>query len=221
MMKKIELFLVILTVIFAACFSFAGCFGGSGDQSTGGSTDSAPNPTSESTSVIETGDKDAEIKYNIVLSETEMELDVGESRILKASYGNKALKFESSDSAVATVDQSGNITAKALGTTYITVSAEGKYKICKVTVVKTEWTVVIDGENAITAMAPFNKEYTAAIYKNGDKYYSVVDWTATDGAELTIDGNTVRIFIEGTGVYTLTATYKGVSSSITITVITE
>ena len=59
MMKKIELFMVILTVIFAACFSFAGCFGGSGDQSTGGSTDSAPNPTSESTSVIETGDKDA------------------------------------------------------------------------------------------------------------------------------------------------------------------
>ena len=108
-----------------------------------------------------------------------------------------------------------------MGTAYITVSAEGKYKICKVTVVKTEWTVVIDGENAITAKAPFNKEYTAAIYKNGDKYYSVADWTATDGAELTIDGNTVRIFIEGTGVYTLTATYKGVSASITITVITE
>lgn len=217
MMKKTALFLTILTVIFTACFSLAGCFGGGDNSTGGGSTDSAPNPTS----VTETGDKEAEIKYNIVLSETEIELDVGESRILKASYGNKAVNFESSDSAVATVDQSGNITAKALGTAYITVSAEGKYKICKVTVVKTEWTVVIDGENAITAKAPFNKEYTAAIYKNGDKYYSVADWTATEGAELTVDGNTVRVYIEGTGVYTLTATYKGVSASITITVITE
>lgn len=219
MMKKTALLLMVLTVIFAACFSLAGCFGGD-DNSTGGSNDSQ-GPTSESTSVIETGDKEADIKYNIVLSATEMELDVGESKVLHATYGSKKLDYVSSDNTVATVDASGNITAKALGTAYITVSAEGKYKICKVTVVKTEWKIVIDGENAITAKAPFNKEYTAAIYKNGDKYYSVVDWTATEGAKLTVDGNTVRIYIEGAGVYTLTATYKGVSASITITVITE
>ena len=215
MMKRITLLLAVITVIFAACFSFAGCTDNSGnDSASGGGSDGK---TSES-AIIESGDKDAEIKYNIVLSETEMDLDVGESKVLHASYGNKALTFESSDNSVATVAADGTITAKALGTAYITVSAEGKSKICKVTVVKTEWTIVIDGESAITAKAPFNKEFTAAVYKNGEKYYAVVDWTVTGGAELTVDGNTVRIYIGGTGTYTLTATCKGVSASVAITV---
>ena len=214
MMKRITLLLTVITVIFAACFSFAGCKENSDDSIPGGGADG----TASESSLIESGDKNAEIKYNIVLSATEMELDVGESKVLHASYGNKTLTFESSDNSVATVAADGTVTAKASGTAYITVSAEGKSKICKVTVVKTEWTVVIDGESAITAKAPFNKEFTAAIYKNGEKYYAVVDWTATGGAELTVDGNTVRIYIGGTGTYTLTATCKGVSASVAITV---
>ena len=213
-MKRIALLLTVITVIFAACFSFAGCADNSDDSIPGGGSDG----TASESSLIESGDKNAEIKYNIVLSATEMELDVGESKVLHASYGNKTLTFESSDKSVATVSADGTVTAKASGTAYITVSAEGKSKICKVTVVKTEWTVVIDGESAITAKAPFNKEFTAAIYKNGEKYYAIVDWTATGGAELTVDGNTVRIYIGGTGTYTLTATCKGVSASVAITV---
>ncbi len=220
MMKKTALLLIILTVIFAACFSLAGCFDGD-DNSTGGSTETTPNPTSESTSVIDTGDKDADIKYNVVLSDTEIELDVGESKVLHATYGSKTLKFESSDNAVATVDASGNITAKAVGTAYITVSCEGKNKICKVTVVDTEWTIKIADESVVTARAPFNKEYTATVYKNGEYHYAVVEWKATDGSTLTVDGNTVRIYIEEAGTYTLTASYKGVTTTVTITVISE
>ena len=207
MMKRITLLLIVIAVIFAACFSFAGCKENSGDSIPGGGSDG----TASESSPIESGDKN-------VLSATEMELDVGESKVLHASYGNKSLTFESSDNSVATISADGTVTAKALGTAYITVSAEGKSKICKVTVVKTEWAVVIDGESMITAKAPFNKEFTAAIYKNGEKYYAVVDWSATGGAELTIDGNTVRIYIGETGTYTLTAICKGVSASVAITV---
>lgn len=214
MMKRITLLLTVLAIIFAACFSFAACSDdGSGSDGSSGSKTSV--------SVIDSGDKDAEIKYNIVLSETEIELDVGNSKILHATCGNKPVSFESSDASVAEVSADGNITAKALGTAYITVSADGKTKICKVTVIKTEWTVVIVGESSITAKAPFNKEFTAAIYKNGEKYYAVVDWTITGGAELAADGNTVRTYIETAGNYTLTATYKGVSVSVAITVIAE
>lgn len=231
MMKKTALLLIVLTIIIATCFSFVGCSGGNdGDNSSGGNPvettsettpETTPDSTSESTSVIDTGDKDADIKYNIVLSDTEIELDVGESKILHATYGNKTMSFVSSDNAVATVDASGNITAKAIGTAYITVSCEGKSKICKVTVVKTVWTVEIDGEENVTAKTPFNKEYTAAVYKNGEKCTAVVDWNAANGAELTVDGNTVRIYIDGAGTYTLTATYKGDAKTITITVIAE
>lgn len=213
-MKRITLLLTVLAIIFAACFSFAAC---SDDES--GSDGSSGSKTS--VSVIDSGDKEAEIKYNIVLSETDIELDVGESRILHATCGDKTVSFESSDNSVAEVSADGNITAKALGTAYITVSADGKSKICKVTVVKTEWTVVIDGESAITAKAPLNKEFTAAIYKNGEKYYAVVDWTVSGGAELVVDGNIVRVYTENAGTYTLTATYKGVSASVAITVITD
>ena len=159
MIKRITLLLTVITVIFAGC----------ADNSDGGGSDG----TASESSLIESGDKNAEIKYNIVLSATDMKLDVGESKVLHASYGNKTLTFESSDNSVATVAADGTVTAKASGTAYITVSAEGKSKICKVTVVKTEWTVVIDGESAITAKAPFNKEFTASIYKNGEKYYAV------------------------------------------------
>ena len=219
MMRKTTLLLTVITIIFAACFSFASCSDDSADVSESGSFVSSDTKTS--VSVIESGDKDADIKYNIVLSETEIELDVGESKILHATCGNKPVSFESSDNSVATVAADGTITAKALGTAYITVSADGKTKICKVTVVKTEWTVVIVGESSITAKSPFNKEFTAAIYKNGEKYYAVVDWTVTGGAELTADGNTVRIYAEKAGTYTLTATYKGVSASVAITVIAD
>lgn len=221
MMRKITLLLTVITIIFAACFLFASCSDDSVDVSESGGFVSADAGTSDSVSVIESGEKEAEIKYNIVLSATEMELDVGESKILHATCGNKPVGFESSDNSVATVAADGTITAKALGTAYITVSADGKTKICKVTVIKTEWTVVIVGESSITAKAPFNKEFTAAIYKNGEKYYAVVDWTITGGAELAADGNTVRIYTEKAGTYMLTATYKDVSVSVAITVIAD
>ena len=222
MMKKAALLLMILAVIFATCFSLVGCTDGSGNnEESVESTETTPNPTTESTPVIESGDKDADIKYNIVLSDTDIELDVGESKVLHATYGDKTVKFESSDNTVATVEASGNITAKAVGTAYITVSCEGNTKICKVTVVDTEWAIKIDGESAVTAKSPFNKEYTATVYKNGEYHYAVVEWKATDGAELTVDGNTVRVYIEGAGTYTLTASYKGVTTTVTITVISE
>ena len=85
MMKRITLLLTVITVIFAACFSFAGC----ADNSDGGGSDG----TASESSLIESGDKNAEIKYNIVLSATDMKLDVGESKVLHASYGNKTLTF--------------------------------------------------------------------------------------------------------------------------------
>ena len=104
MMKRITLLLTVITVIFAACFSFAGC----ADNSDGGGSDG----TASESSLIESGDKNAEIKYNIVLSATDMKLDVGESKVLHASYGNKTLTFESSDNSVATVAADGTVTAK-------------------------------------------------------------------------------------------------------------
>ena len=122
---------------------------------------------------------------------------------------------------MATVAADGKITAVAVGTAYIRVYADKQEKICKVTVVKNDWTIKIDCESSITAVNSLNKEFTAVVYKNGEKTAETVVWTISAGAELFTDGNLTRVYTEKTGTYTLTATYKKASASVTIAVISK
>ena len=79
---------------------------------------------------------------NIELSQTELSVKVGETSQLSTTAlpenaSNKNLKWESSDTDVATVDQSGKVTAVAVGTCTITCSAtdlSGVKAVCEVTV---------------------------------------------------------------------------------------
>ena len=131
------------------------------------------------------------------------------------------MTFVSSDSSVATVAEDGKITAAAVGTAYIRVSAGEQEKICKVTVVKNEWTIRIDCESSITAVNSLNKEFTATVYKNGEKTTETVAWTISGGAELFTDGNLTRVYTEKAGTYTLTAKYKKAVATVTIAVISK
>ena len=203
-MRKIIAFLATFIVMATMSVAFVGCGDGSSDGS--GNSSSKGN---------------ANVKYNIVLSATELEIEVGESATLVASCGNKTIAFESTDSSVATVAADGKITAAAVGTAYIRVSAGEQEKLCKVTVVKNEWTIRIDCESSITAVNSLNKEFKAVVYKNGEKTTETVAWTISAGAELFADDNLVRCYIDKAGTYTLAATYKKASASITITVISE
>ena len=79
---------------------------------------------------------------NIELSQTELSVKVGGSLQLSATVlpeyaSNKDVKWESSNADIATVDQSGKVTAVAVGTCTITCSAtdgSGVKAECKVTV---------------------------------------------------------------------------------------
>ena len=77
----------------------------------------------------------------VTLNKASMELAVGASEQLTATISpanatNKGLTWTSSNSSVATVDSSGNVTAIGAGTATITVTTEdgGKTAICAVTV---------------------------------------------------------------------------------------
>ena len=200
-------------MIFATIFAsvcLVGCSGGgNGSASDGGQSSSLP---------AETG---ADVKYNIVLSATELTLEAGESEILYASYGTEKVKFESTDESIATVTDDGTVTAKAAGTAYIKVTAGGKEKICKVTVEKIVWTVEIEGEKTITAANSLNKEFYATVYKNGEKTSAVAEWIIDGGASVYADDNVARAYITSVGTYTLTASYKGATATVVITVISE
>ena len=203
-MRKIIAFLAAFIVMMTLSASLVGC----GDKT----SDESGNPSSSG---------NANVKYNIVLSATELEIELGESEILVASCGNKTLTFVSSDSSVATVAEDGKITAAAVGTAYIRVSAGEQEKICKVTVVKNEWAIRIDCESSITAVNSLNKEFTATVYKNGEKTTETVAWTISGGAELFTDGNLTRVYTEKAGTYTLTAKYKKAVATVTIAVISK
>ena len=78
---------------------------------------------------------------SITLDKTELPLFAGDSTTLKATVApedatNKTLNWTSSDDKIATVDQTGKVTAKAPGTATITAATDGSgvTATCKVTV---------------------------------------------------------------------------------------
>ena len=94
------------------------------------------------------GSKTATCKVTVVipvtsvsLNKTELTIEKGKSEILTATVSpsdatNKAVTWQSSNTAVATVDQNGKVTAKELGNVTITVTTKdgSKTATCSVTV---------------------------------------------------------------------------------------
>lgn len=78
---------------------------------------------------------------SVVLTKTDITLTVGEktnlTAILKPNNTVEEAKFSSNDPAIASVSIGGKVTAKSAGVTYIFASiSNGKYDMCKVTVVE-------------------------------------------------------------------------------------
>ena len=99
---------------------------------------------------------------NIELSQTELSVKVGETTQLSATVlpenaTNKNLKWESSDTDVATVDQSGKVISVAGGTCTITCSAtdgSGVKAECIVTVTNPDNSGTLDGHDYVDLGLP-------------------------------------------------------------------
>ena len=119
--------LIILTLLcFLLVFPFAAC----GDK-TNASDGSASNGAGQSSE---------QTQHTVTLDKEAVTLTVGETTTLTAtvrpiSASGKQRMWSSSNGAVATVDGTGFVTAKTVGTAVITVVVDGVSKECVVTVV--------------------------------------------------------------------------------------
>ena len=159
----------------------------------------------------------------ISLSQTELTLAIGGTATLKATVlptnaTNPAVAWASSDKAVATVDNSGNVTAVGVGETTITVTSVAdptKSATCKVTVTYADVTsVTLDKETL-----DLTKGETAALKATvlPATANQTVTWSSSNEGVATVN-DSGEVTAVGVGEATITATAGDKEATCTVTV---
>ena len=160
----------------------------------------------------------------------DVSLEVGASKQLSATVSpsnatDRAVSWKSSNTAVATVDASGNVKAVKAGTATVTATAGGKSASVKVTVsaqqtiipvqsVSISGTGVSGGRATINVGAGLNLTATVSPSNATDK---TVTWTTSNAAVATVDANgSVRGVKAGNAAITATAGSKTTSVIVTV-----
>lgn len=131
--------------------------------------------------------------------------------IMPADANNKAVTWSTSNNSIVSVDQNGNITAKAVGTATITAKANdgsGKQGCCQVTVLAYVDTVTISGSSSVNVGESI--KLTPAISPENAANRALT-WTSSDASVATVDGsgNVKGIKAGHTVTITATATDRG------------
>ena len=139
----------------------------------------------------------------------------GESKAITATVKpddatNKELTWKSSDESIATVDNTGKVTGKKIGTATITATARdgsGVSGSCTVTVLSAVKTVTVTPANLILGQ---NKSYTlkATVEVFGSGTDTGVTWTSSDTTIATVDATGKVTTTDKVGTVTITATSK-------------
>lgn len=131
------------------------------------------------------------------------------------SATNKTVTWKSSDKTVATVDESGLVTAVGNGTADITATTEdGNFKAtCQVTVEIPELTLSLDKTELTLTQTEEQQKLTATVSDTEEK----VTWLSSDPfvATVTRDG-TVTAIVNGTATITASAGDKTVSCTVEV-----
>ena len=161
---------------------------------------------------------------SVTLSDTTVELNVDGTKQLTAtinpaSVTGKTVAWESSAPTVATVDNTGKITAVSVGTATITATVDGKSATCTVTVkaaTPTQVESVTLSDTAVELNVDGTKQLTATI-NPASVTGKTVTWESSAPTVATID-NTGKITAVGVGTATITATVDGKSATCAVTV---
>lgn len=121
-------------------------------------------------------EKDIQIvieKFDMTLEPSRLSLTVGDSQQLNVTSNSTNIKIYSSDNEeIASVSETGNVTAKMAGTTNINVTINGIKKTCLVTVKNKQ--VVRSSSTSQTTKSNVTDDYsgyTVYITKTGDCYH--------------------------------------------------
>ena len=156
------------------------------------------------------------VKPNLVSEITlaALAIYVGESKAITATVKpddatNKALTWTSSDETVATVDATGKVTGKKIGTATITATAQdgsGVSGSCTVTVLSAVKTVTVTPANLTLGK---NKSYTLTATVDAQPGTDTgVTWTSSDTTIATVDATGKVTATDKVGTVTITATSK-------------
>lgn len=162
----------------------------------------------------------------IAFSSSKASFYVGEKRSLKVVFtpsnaSNKGLTYKSSDKSIATVSESGVVTAKKKGSCTVTaVSDDGGYKAkCTVSVKKKVNVQDVNiTKSSVTVNAGKTKQLTAEIYPDNSSVKDV-KWTVSDKSIASVNSNGLVTAHKG-GVVTVkcTSVDTGVSDKCKVTV---
>ncbi len=128
--------------------------------------------------------------------------------------------WSSNATSIATVDQSGNVTAVGKGSATITVTANGISKTCTVTV-----TVPLEAIDLDKSTISLTKGQTTTITASpspNDADLGTVTWTSSDSsvASVTSTGKTVTVTAKKSGTATITAKTGSIEKTCNVTVTT-
>ncbi len=133
---------------------------------------------------------------------------------------NRKLTWTSSDSATASVDENGTVTALAVGTAVITVTSEegGFTDTCTVTVEETPEIAIYTDQAELNLMKGDEQQLTV-IYKPEhikDDYPTV--WTSSDDTVASVENGLVKAVGGGTAVITVTCGESTASITVNVSV---
>ncbi len=191
MKKIITIFLCLM-----CAFSFGACIGNAEDEKL----------------------NEATTTYNFSVNKNEIILEAKDTFQILATYGREEVSYSVKDSSIATVTDSGLVTAISEGVTYVTISAGGVNRTCKVNVVKYEYEVRLNIPETVNMTVGTVLSLSAKLYRNDKQYDGSVSWSATGGT-ITPDGANAIFTATEKGVYTVTSSSeKGAIATCIITV---
>lgn len=162
---------------------------------------------------------------SIVLNETEATLSEGQTVQLSATVSpeladNKALRWSSSDESVATVDQTGLVTAVAQGNAVVTVSSTDGSDVsatCKITVTRPVSSITLSETEIVMSAGEYRILTATAI--PSDATNKTLIWTSSNEAVARVENGIVVAVADGESTVTVSACDgSDVSASCHVTV---
>ncbi len=162
----------------------------------------------------------------ITLDKTELSINVGSSATLTATVSptyayERTVKWSSSNPSVVSVDQSGKVSALAVGSAVVTVTStdgSGISMNCNITV-RQPVTEIRLNKDKLSLQVEKTETLTAVVLPDA-AYNKAVTWKSSNTAVATVDTNG-KVTAVGAGTATVTATAKdgsGKSASCEVTV---
>ena len=156
---------------------------------------------------------------SVTLNKTTLPLTKGQSEKLTATVApdnatDKTVTWSSSDATIASVDQTGKVTAVKSGKATITAAAGEKSATCEVTVTTPVQSVSLD-RTSVSLEEGQTTTLTATISPN-DADEQTITWSTSNSAAATVTNGFVTAVAEGTAV--IKASVGGKEASCTVTV---